>query len=155
MSNSSSTSSQVGFYDCKEQPYGVFSNYHLANIIINGISFKSSEEFYQCEKFEDEWYREQIKATNTSNKSRVLGHQEIKYDHQWQLPLNAIVEESFKRGVKPKANFDQIKDKVMLTALWAKFTQHLNLQQLLLSTGEAYIYENSPYDSYWGTANDK
>jgi predicted NAD-dependent protein-ADP-ribosyltransferase YbiA (DUF1768 family) len=51
MSNSSSTSSQVGFYDCKEQPYGVFSNYHLANIIINGISFKSSEEFYQCEKF--------------------------------------------------------------------------------------------------------
>jgi ribA/ribD-fused uncharacterized protein len=40
----------------------------------------------------------------------------------------------------------------MRDALRAKFTQHQNLKELLLSTGDAKIVEASPTDSYWGNA---
>jgi ribA/ribD-fused uncharacterized protein len=146
---------QIAFYDANEIPYGVFCNYYPAVITINGKTFKSTEEFYQWSKFDDEWYKEEILKTNTPNKSRILGHQEIKHDHDWRKPLNSIVEESLKRGIKCKENFEQIKDKVMLTALWAKFNQHANLQEILLTTDDAYIYENSPYDYYWGVGSNK
>jgi hypothetical protein len=38
----------------------------------------------------------------------------------------------------------------MRKAIRAKFDQHPNLKQLLMSTGNAILMENSPYDDYWG-----
>ena len=40
----------------------------------------------------------------------------------------------------------------MRDALRAKFTQHENLKELLLSTMDAELVEASPSDSYWGNA---
>lgn len=42
------------------------------------------------------------------------------------------------------------RNEVMLTALRAKFTQHEDLREKLLSTGDAILHENSPWDKYWG-----
>ena len=36
----------------------------------------------------------------------------------------------------------------------AKFTQHETLKSLLLSTGEAKIFEHTENDSYWGDGGD-
>ena len=42
----------------------------------------------------------------------------------------------------------------MFKALQAKFTQHKDLKELLLSTKNRELVEHSPYDSYWGDGGD-
>lgn len=49
-----------------------------------------------------------------------------------------------------KEDWASIKIEVMMTAVLQKFNTHENLKQLLLSTGNQLIIENSPYDNYWG-----
>ena len=42
----------------------------------------------------------------------------------------------------------------MFKALQAKFTQHKDLKELLLSTKNRELVEHSPFDSYWGDGGD-
>ena len=42
----------------------------------------------------------------------------------------------------------------MRKAALAKFTQHDDLQVLLLSTGDAKLVEHTTNDSYWGDGGD-
>lgn len=42
----------------------------------------------------------------------------------------------------------------MLTAVRAKFTQHEDLKQVLLSTGDAILVEHTSNDRYWGDGGD-
>jgi N-glycosidase YbiA len=43
---------------------------------------------------------------------------------------------------------------IMLEALMAKFTQHADLKQILLDTGDATLVEHTTRDSYWGDGGD-
>lgn len=58
------------------------------------------------------------------------------------------------RRMKIVRNWDKQKDNVMYTALLAKFTQHADLQELLLHTGDARLVEHTENDSYWGDGGD-
>ncbi|KKL76505.1 hypothetical protein LCGC14_2044250, partial [marine sediment metagenome] len=49
-----------------------------------------------------------------------------------------------------RRDWESIKEGVMYDAIKAKFTQHEDLREILLSTGDAKIIENSPIDKYWG-----
>jgi len=51
-------------------------------------------------------------------------------------------------------DWEEVKDGIMLDALRLKFTQHSELKELLLSTGDEEIIEDSPIDSYWGCGSD-
>ena len=51
---------------------------------------------------------------------------------------------------KKRLDWNQIKDGVMDRALRAKFTQSRKLRDLLKSTGNRELIENSPHDAYWG-----
>lgn len=42
----------------------------------------------------------------------------------------------------------------MYTAIKAKFTQHKDLNQLILSTGDRKIVEHTKNDNYWGDGGD-
>ncbi len=42
----------------------------------------------------------------------------------------------------------------MLEAVRAKFTQHPDLKELLLSTGDAMLEENAPKDEEWGIGSN-
>ncbi|QDU94018.1 NADAR domain-containing protein [Lignipirellula cremea] len=42
----------------------------------------------------------------------------------------------------------------MREAVLAKFTQHEDLRELLLSTGDAKIVEHTENDDYWGDGGD-
>jgi len=42
----------------------------------------------------------------------------------------------------------------MYEACLAKFSQHQDLKQLLLDTGEAEIVEHTKNDNYWGDGGD-
>ena len=55
------------------------------------------------------------------------------------------------RVVKLRPDWEDVKFQVMLDALTAKFGNSPELKELLLGTGDATIYEDSPYDKIWGT----
>ena len=56
------------------------------------------------------------------------------------------------RPLRP--DWEVIKDDVMREALYAKFTQHPDLNEKLLATGNAKTVEHTSNDSYWGDGGD-
>lgn len=53
-----------------------------------------------------------------------------------------------------KKEWESVKIAVMRQAVLAKFTQHADLRELLLSTGTCRIVEHTTNDSYWGDGGD-
>lgn len=53
------------------------------------------------------------------------------------------------RDIPVRADWDQVKEQIMLIGLWAKYTQHAMLRDSLLNTGNAPLVEESK-DTYWG-----
>ena len=53
-----------------------------------------------------------------------------------------------------RKDWESSKENVMREALRAKFTQHLDLRALLLSTGDEIIVEHTQNDDYWGDGGD-
>jgi ribA/ribD-fused uncharacterized protein len=145
----------VRFYLPEEKPFGVFCNYYPSPITIDGVVYPTTEHLYQCEKFDDERYREVIRTINTPNKSRELGHQKIaKQGYAWRMALNPVIQEHLDRGVLPKKDWEENKEKVMFKAVLAKFSQHPELATILLSTEKRMLIEASPRDSFWGSGGD-
>ena len=54
------------------------------------------------------------------------------------------------RKYKLRDDWESIKEEIMLKALRHKFTQHLKLKELLLSTNDRLLVEHTINDSYWG-----
>ena len=77
-------------------------------------------------------------------------------------------EEEIRRAAKPslaagmgrdrkrplRRDWESVKESVMLEALRAKFTQHEDLQAILLGTGDAVLVEHTANDAYWGDGGD-
>jgi N-glycosidase YbiA len=53
-----------------------------------------------------------------------------------------------------RADWAQVKDDLMKTALLAKFRQNEDIREILLSTGDAPLVEHTKNDSYWGDGGD-
>jgi hypothetical protein len=47
-------------------------------------------------------------------------------------------------------DWEQVKDDIMQKAVLRKFETHADIREILLSTKDAEIVENSPIDYYWG-----
>ena len=58
------------------------------------------------------------------------------------------------RKRKLRRDWESVKVNVMREAVLAKFTQHDDLRELLLSTGDAKIVEHTERDDYWGDGGD-
>ena len=58
------------------------------------------------------------------------------------------------RNAAIRADWEVVKVSVMADAVRAKFTQHENLREILLSTGDATIVEHTANDLYWGDGGD-
>jgi len=68
-------------------------------------------------------------------------------------PMNADrMGRSRKRPLRK--DWESVKDAVMEKAVLAKFTQHQELRDLLLETGDAKLVEHTTNDSYWGDGRD-
>lgn len=118
----------IEFYSVEEE-FGEFSNFALYPVKLQGKIWQTSEHYFQAQKFEDKEYREKIRKAKSPMKAAELGRS---------------------RKVKIVSNWDKIKDNVMYDAVKAKFTQHEELKQLLLSTGDAKLVEHTENDNYWG-----
>jgi ribA/ribD-fused uncharacterized protein len=58
------------------------------------------------------------------------------------------------QSVKMREDWGAIKYNIMLNGLRHKIQQHPDVRALLLSTGDARLVENSPYDYIWGCGKD-
>jgi len=122
----------LNFYSVNDD-YGEFSNFAGYPVKIDGKLWPTSEHYFQAQKFQDEGYRAKIRKTESSMIAARLGRD---------------------RKQKLRGDWESVKDDVMRKAVKAKFTQHKNLQELLLSTGDRKIVEHTTNDSYWGDGGD-
>jgi ribA/ribD-fused uncharacterized protein len=113
--------------------YGEFSNFAPYAIKLDGKRWPTTEHFFQASKFEDPKHRDAIRRARTPGIAARMGRSRKK-------PL--------------RRDWEAVKDHVMRRAVLAKFTQHPELRDLLLSTGEARLVEHTSRDRYWGDGGD-
>jgi len=123
---------EIRFYSHNaNREYAAFSNFSPHPVTINGREYPTTEHYFQARKFAatDREYSERIRAAETPGAAKRLGSS---------------------RAHPLVSTWDTTKERVMKRALRAKFTQHADLRELLLSTGDATLIEAAPRDYYWG-----
>ncbi len=99
---------------------------------VEGITYPTAEHFMMAEKarlFRDDVHLSSILSAKSPSIAKKLGRQVTGFDdkiwlqHRWDIVVRANA---------------------------AKFTQHTELKQFLIQTGERIIVEASPYDRIWG-----
>ncbi len=113
--------------------YGCFSNFSRHSIKLGGKHWKTSEHYFQAQKFVGTSLEEKVrKASNPAEAAR------IGRDHKNPL----------------RKDWEAVKDNVMREAVYAKFSQHEALRKTLLSTSDERLVEHTENDSYWGDGGD-
>ncbi|HRO67227.1 MAG TPA: NADAR family protein [Pseudobdellovibrionaceae bacterium] len=131
--SSESAGAVVDFYSARE-PYGEFSNFALYPIFLDGQWWPTSEHYYQAHKYEDAKLIEWVRSAPTPKEAAARGRDPT---------------------VPKRSDWDLKKDEVMEKAVTEKFRHYPALQELLLSTGSAQIYEHTAKDCYWGDCGDR
>lgn len=130
---------EIGFYRANEKPYGAFSNLYPRPIEFEGSVFATSEHAYQAGKASKQAVRDWILSAPTPSLAAMAAHGLYVWD------------------VVP--NWAQIKFDRMRAVLRAKFEQHVDLKDLLLSTGNARLVEtgtvNNAVNRLWGEVEGK
>lgn len=122
----------INFYSTREE-YGCFSNFSAHPIRLKNKKWRTTEHYFQAQKFPDTEYEEQIRLVASPMVAARMGRS---------------------RKVPIRKDWEKVKDNLMLEALRAKFTQHEDLKQILLETGDAMLVEHTKNDSYWGDGGD-
>lgn len=133
------TNNDVRFYRANKKPYGPFSNLYKRAIIFEGEEYKTSEHAYQAGKARKEEVKKWLMAAPSPALLAMAAHGLYVWDvhPDWS-----------------KTKFDRMK-----RILVCKFTQHKDLQELLLSTGNKRLVEVATVDNavnrLWGEVNGK
>lgn len=131
--------SEIRFYRSNEKPYGAFSNLYPRPIEFEGRTFATSEHAYQAGKAQKPAVREWILSAPTPALAAMAAHGLYVWD---VVPDWA------------KIKFDR-----MRAVLRAKFDQHADLKDLLMSTGDARLVEagtvNNAVNRLWGEVDGK
>jgi len=123
---------EIFFYDLNS-PYGEFSNFSRHPITLDGVTWPTSEHYFQAQKFAGTPHAEEVRALPKPMLAAQMGRRR-------DLPL--------------RPDWETVKDAVMRRALRAKFTQHPDLHRLLLGTEEAELIEHTANDRYWADGGD-
>ncbi len=110
--------------------YGWLSNFERAEQMIDSITYKTNEHYYQSQKAIEPEVRSWIRNAPSPFLAMKVGR---------SLRRKEFV-----------VNWNTIKRATMLKGLMAKFSQNLELKQKLLDTGDAKLHEDSPTDMFWG-----
>ena len=122
----------IKFYKVKET-YGCFSNFSRHAITLDGRTWATTEHYFQAQKFFGTPRYDQIANAETPRIAADLGRD---------------------RGYPLRLDWEKVKDDVMRKCVREKVLQHQHIKDLLLSTGDQEIIEDSPIDWYWGCGSD-
>lgn len=129
----------ISFYRANEKPYGAFSNLFRRTIVFEGREYPTAEHAYQAGKARKEAVREWILSAPSPSLVAMAAHGLYTWDivPDWS-----------------RTKFDRMRE-----VLKAKFMQHEDLRELLLSTGNARLVEVARTDNAvnrtWGEVNGK
>lgn len=123
----------IHFYKINDK-YGCFSNFSHYGFELDGKWWMTSEHYFQAQKFCGTQYEEVIRLLDNPMKAAEMGRNR-------DFPL--------------RADWEQVKDDVMRKAVLAKFVQNEEIKEVLLSTDQEIIIENTTNDYYWGCGKDE
>ena len=123
---------EIRFY-LKRNPYGCFSNFAPYPVVIDGKLWTTTEHYYQAQKFIGTEYEEKIREVIAPFRAKAMAKKE---------------------GMPKRKDWFDVKFDVMMIAVKAKFDQHENLRDILISTGNAILIEHTELDLYWGDGGD-
>ena len=135
----STENSEIHFYRANEKPYGAFSNLYQRAFTFKGEEYPTAEHAYQAGKARKDEVRDWILSAPTPSLVAMAAHGLYVWDvaPDWS-----------------KIKFDRMK-----AVLSAKFTQHEDLRDLLLGTGNKRLVEvgktNNAVNRLWGEVNGK
>ncbi|KIK92350.1 hypothetical protein PAXRUDRAFT_830033 [Paxillus rubicundulus Ve08.2h10] len=126
---------KISFYD-KGKPYYEFTNFSPHDVLYKGKRYPTSEHLFQAFKFLDA-------HPQIAERIRTCGDK----------PMQAF-DKAHKYQRNVRSDWAQVHIQKMEIALELKFTQHTDLKQKLLDTGDAELVEDSPRDWFWGVGAD-
>ena len=121
---------KIKFYG-KFEPYYEFTNFYYAPITVDGKKWRTSEHYFQAQKFVGTPYLEKIRKAFSAREA-------------FQLSRDPKVSRWC------RTDWERVKEDVMHKALYCKFTQHTDLRKKLLETADKELIEHTSNDSYWG-----
>lgn len=113
--------------------HGYLSNFWPAPITLKGVVWPTTEHYFQAQKFAGTEHEGAIRRVASPMIAARMGRSHAR-------PL--------------RADWDTVKDQIMLEALRAKFSQHADLGACLRATGDAMLVEQRARDAYWGDGGD-
>ncbi|KAF0522598.1 swarming motility protein ybia [Gigaspora margarita] len=132
--------SYIYFYS-KYDPYYEFTNFFPVPVIIDGVKWPTTENYFQAQKFKCQRICNEIRKVQSAREAFNIGRCYDRYKrHDWELKISGTGE--------------IFKENVMRTTLIEKFGQHMHLKYLLLSTGNIPLFEHTKNDLYWGDGGD-
>ncbi|MCU7919935.1 MAG: NADAR family protein [Candidatus Thiodiazotropha sp. (ex Epidulcina cf. delphinae)] len=130
---------EISFYRANEKPYGGFSNLYRCEIEFEGIIYPTAEHAYQAGKARRPEVRDWLMAAPSPALLAMAAHGLYHWD------------------IAP--GWSKTKFNRMRAILWEKFTQHQDLGELLLGTGDMRLVEkprtDNPTNRLWGEVNGK
>ncbi|WP_253720880.1 NADAR family protein [Bdellovibrio bacteriovorus] len=123
----------LDFYSTK-QAYGEFSNFALFPVRVDDQWWPTSEHYYQAHKYTDPKMIAWVRSAPTPMEAALRGRD---------------------KNLPKRVDWEARKDGFMEKAVRDKFTRYPELQELLLSTGDARIFEHTQNDCYWGDCGDR
>jgi ribA/ribD-fused uncharacterized protein len=134
-----------------------FSNCVPATCVIDGVTYPSSEHYYQCAKFhivEDlhiqKWCADQNITFNVQN----ANNEAIRDQMMTMSPVNVARFGQTIRTAPIRSDWKSVKNNVMWRALIAKFTQNPEFAAQLVATGNKILIERAPTDRIWAINNN-
>lgn len=122
----------INFYTTKGD-HGCFSNFSRHAITLKGERWPTTEHYFQAQKFAGTRHETEVRKAESPKAAAEMGRDR-------------------KRPLRP--DWESVKDDIMRDAVRAKFTQHKDLQKILLATGDAILVEHTVNDSYWADGGD-
>lgn len=108
---------------------GYLATYSNHGFYKDGIYWRTSEHYYQAQKFDNPEIKQKIANAATPKEASNIGRDR-------NLPL--------------RENWDEIKNSIMFEAVYYKFKQNENIKNKLIETGKSQIVEATVKENYWG-----
>ena len=109
--------------------YGYLATYSNYGFFKDGVFWKTSEHYYQAQKFMDSDTKIRIQNAETPKIASIIGRD---------------------RKLNLRSDWEEVKQDVMFDAVYYKFKQNKDILQKLLDTGNARIVEATVKENYWG-----
>lgn len=110
--------------------YYFLSNFYMATVVYEGISYSNTEAAFQAQKCENYEDRKLFSGLSPSDAKKKGRH------------------------IRLRKDWEEVKYKCMYAIVSEKFKQNAELAKKLLATGDAHLEEgNSWGDRIWGTVN--